>query len=461
MPGSAIPVPNRAATAPSAEAPAAQVVSLAQDGRGVARVAGKVVFIDGALPGEIVEFQRWRRNPSFDLANLTRVLRGSSARVIPRCPHYERCGGCSFQHLDSHAQVAVKQRVLEDALARIGKVEPDTLLSPILGPYWGYRQRARLSVRQVARKGGALVGFRERRAPLVVDMDSCEVLPPRFSALIRPLRELVSELVLGNRIPQIEVAVGDEAEALTVRVLDPVSDVDAARMRAFSARHAVDIYLQPGGPDSIYALDAMTARPLLYRLPEFDLSLRFEPRDFTQVNFAVNRVLVRRAISLLELRGGERVADLFCGLGNFTLAIARRGGVVVGVDGSAELLARAGENAKANGLADQVQLVAADLFKGAAALLAQLGRFDRMLIDPPRDGAQTLVHALDADGPERIVYVSCNPATLARDAGILVHGKGYRLCAAGVVNMFPHTSHVESIALFVRQNETRLPKQPR
>ena len=451
MPGSATTVPNPAAAAPPAEAPAAQILSLAQDGRGVARAAGKVVFIEGALPGEVVEFQRWRRNPTFDQANLTRVVRESSARVVPRCSYYERCGGCSFQHLDPYAQVAVKQRVLEDSLARIGKVEPETLLSPIHGLYWGYRQRARLSVRQVAKKGGALVGFRERRAPLIVDMDSCEVLPPRISALIRPLRELISELALGNRIPQIEVAVGDEAEVLTLRTLDPVPDSDAARMRAFSARQGVDIYLQPGGPESIYALDATTTRPLVYRLPEFDLTLRFEPGDFTQVNFAVNRVLVRRAVSLLEPRVGERVADLFCGLGNFALAIARRGASVVGVDGSAELLARADENARSNGLTQRVQFVAANLFKGPAALLAQLGRFDHMLIDPPRDGAQAVVHALDADGPERIVYVSCNPATLARDAGTLVHDKGYRLCAAGVVNMFPHTSHVESIALFIRQ----------
>jgi 23S rRNA (uracil1939-C5)-methyltransferase len=451
VPGSAIPAPNPAAAAPPAEAPTAQVASLAQDGRGVARVAGKVVFIEGALPGEEVEFQRWRCKPNFDLANLTRVLRESSARVVPRCPYYDRCGGCSFQHLDPRAQVAVKQRVLEDSLARIGKVEPDILLSPLHGLYWGYRQRARLSVRQVAKKGGALVGFRERRAPLIVDMDSCEVLPPRISALIHPLRDLISELALGNRIPQIEVAVGDEGEALTLRVLDAVPEVDAARMRAFSARYGIDIYVQPGGPNSIYALDPMTVRPLSYRLPEFDLTLRFEPGDFTQVNFAVNRVLVRRAISLLEPRGGIRVADLFCGLGNFTLAIARRGASVVGVDGSAELLARAHENATRNGLAHRVQFMAANLFKDPAMLLAQLGPFDHMLIDPPRDGAQAVVHALDSGGPERIVYVSCNPATLARDAGILVHGKGYRLCAAGVVNMFPHTSHVESIALFVRQ----------
>jgi len=423
---------------------------LAHDGRGIARAGGKVVFIEGALPGEVVEFQRWRRKPNFDLANLTRVLHESSARVIPRCQHYERCGGCSVQHLDPHAQVAVKQRVLEDSFARIGKVEPGMLLSPIHGPYWGYRQRARLSVRQVARKGGALVGFRERRTPFIVDMDSCEVLPQRISDLVVPLRELISGLMLGNRIPQIEVAVGEESEALTLRVLDAVPASDAARMRAFSARYGVDFYIQPGGLDSIYALDSTPVRPLCYRLPEFDLHMRFGPSDFTQVNFAVNRMLVRRAISLLQPRAGDRVADLFCGLGNFTLAIARRGALAVGVDGSTDLLARAVENARSNGLGDRVQFVVANLFEGPATLLAQLGRFDHMLIDPPRDGANALVRALDSDGPQRIVYVSCNPATLARDAGVLVHDKGYRLEAVGIVNMFPHTSHVESIALFDR-----------
>jgi 23S rRNA (uracil1939-C5)-methyltransferase len=450
MPGSAIPLLPPAAASPPADAPAAQVSALALDGRGVARADGKVVFVEGALPGEVVEFEPWRRKRTFDLANLTRVLRESSARVTPRCRHYERCGGCSLQHLEPRAQVAVKQRVLEDNLARIGKVEPDTLLSPIHGPYWGYRQRARLSVRHVPTKGGALVGFRERRGHLVVDMDSCEVLPERISALIDPLRALISGLALCNRTPQIEVAAGEEGEVLVLRVLDEPSDTDMARMRVWSARHGIDLYLQPAGPDSMHPLDPLTARPLLYRLPEFDLTLRFGPSDFTQINFAVNRVLVRRAVALLEPGKGMRVADLFCGMGNFSLAIARRGAEVVGVDGSGELLARAEENAGSNGLTDRTQFVLANLFERPAALLAELGRFDHMLIDPPRDGAYTLVRALDTQGPRRIVYVSCNPATLARDAGVLVHDKGYRLSAAGVVNMFPHTSHVESIALFAR-----------
>jgi 23S rRNA (uracil1939-C5)-methyltransferase len=449
VPGSATLV-LRTPAQPRADRPRAEVSALDQDGRGIARADGKVVFVDGALPGELVEYERWRRKPNFDLANVTRVLRQSSSRVVPRCPHYQRCGGCSIQHLDPRAQVAIKQRVLEDNLARIGKVKPDTMLAPIHGPSWGYRQRARLSVRQVASKGGALVGFRERRAPLVVDMDSCEVLPPRISALIRPLRELISSLTLDNRIPQIEIAVGEGAVVLTVRVLDRPTEGDVILLREFSARERIDIRLQPDGPDSIYPLDSTAACPLFYHLQEFDLTFHFESTDFTQINFAVNRVLVRRAMALLAPAAGLRIADMFCGLGNFSLAIARSGADVVGVDGSPELVARAADNARANGLSKRAQFVVGDLFRYAARLLGQLGPLDRMLIDPPRDGAQTLVHALGDGAPERIVYVSCHPGTLARDAGTLVHGKGYRLLAAGVVNMFPHTSHIESIALFVR-----------
>lgn len=449
MPGSANPSLLTAAS-PPAEPAARQVVSLAQDGHGVVRCDGKVVFVEGALPGETVEFQRWRRKPSYDLANLTRVVRESSARVAPRCRHYDRCGGCSLQHLDPRAQVAMKQRILEDNLARIGKVQPEVLLAPIHGPSWGYRQRARLSVRHVPSKGGALVGFRERRAHLVVDMDSCEVLPARISALIPALRDLITRLVLADRIPQVEVAVGEHATALVLRVLDRPADADLALMRAFSFQHSLDIFLQPSGPETVNSLDPTSVHPLTYRLPEFDLTLRFEPNEFTQVNFDVNRVLVRRAVALLDPCPGLRVADLFCGVGNFSLAIARRGAWVEGVDAGAELLARAGENANRNGLAHRVRFLAADLIEAPEAALARLGRIDRVLLDPPRDGAAALANALDADGPERIVYVSCNAATLARDAGVLVRDKGYRLSAAGVVNMFPHTSHVESIALFVR-----------
>jgi 23S rRNA (uracil1939-C5)-methyltransferase len=425
-----------------------RIESLDHDGRGVARVDGKVTFVHGALPGELVELELWRRKRSFDLAGAARVAHQSSQRVTPRCRHFERCGGCSLQHLDERAQVAIKQRTLEDSLARLGGVRAEEMLPPIHGPAWGYRLRARLAVRQVAQKGGVLVGFHERRTHLVVDMDSCAVLPPRISALILPLRELLSGMRLAARIPQIEVAAGEAADALVLRVLDPPGEHDLGLLRAFAERHGLDIYLQSGGPDSVYPLQPERLRPLSYRLPDFDLTLHFSPSDFTQVNRAVNEVLVRRAVGLLDPRPGQRLADLFCGLGNFSLALARRGAQVVGVEGSAELIARAEENARRNGLAQRARFRAADLFEAPQRMLAELGPLDGMLVDPPRHGAHVLVQALGEDAPRRLVYVSCNPATLARDAGVLVRERGYRLRAAGVMNMFPHTSHVESVALF-------------
>ncbi len=446
MPGSAprIPTPSRT------ERGGATVASVDQDGRGVARDGGKIVFIAGALPGEKVEFRVWRRKPRYDLANVVRVLRESSARVTPPCPYYERCGGCSLQHQDPRAQVANKQRVLEEAFARIGKVEPQILLAPIHGPALGYRHRARLSVRHVAGKGGVLVGFHERRTHFVVDMDSCAVLAQPVSELIRPLRELISGLELAARIPQIDVAVSQTHVALSLRVLEPMAEGDREKLRAFARQHAVDIYLQFAGPDSLQPLDAVGLRPLFYLLPEFDLRLEFQPSDFTQVNPGVNHVLVRRALALLDPQPGQRMADLFCGIGNFTLALARRGAQVVGVEGAASLVERARHNAQLNGLAERARFVAADLWIKPGALLEDVGPLDGLLLDPPRDGARQVVSQLPDPGPETIVYVSCNPATLARDAGVLVHDKGYRLAAAGVVNMFPHTAHVESIAQFVR-----------
>jgi 23S rRNA (uracil1939-C5)-methyltransferase len=425
-----------------------QVESLDLEGRGVARVAGKVTFIDAALPGESVEIQIWRRKPRFDLANAVHIVHASSMRVTPRCPHYDRCGGCSLQHLDTRAQVAIKQRVLEDNLARIGRVQPETILSPIHGPTWQYRHRARMSVRLVARKGGVLVGFHERRTHYVVEMDSCEVLPGRISALIAPLRAVLSQTSLAARIPQVEIAVGEGVDVLSLRVLDPPAPGDLELLRAFARAHRVDLYLQPGGPATLQPLDPATARPLFYRLPEFDLAFAFQPGDFTQVNHAVNQVLVRRAIALLDPQPGEQVADLFCGLGNFTLALARRGARVVGVDGSEDLVRRGAENAQRNGLGERARFWSGNLYAQAGDLLQRLPRLDKMLVDPPRDGAAALIQALGAQAPRRLLYVSCNPATLARDAGVLVTEKGYRFCAAGVVNMFPHTSHIESIALF-------------
>jgi 23S rRNA (uracil1939-C5)-methyltransferase len=444
MPGSGrlVPTPLRPDTR------RARVASLDQEGRGVTRDGGKVVFIDDALPGEEVEFRVWRHKPRYDLANVIRVVHESSQRVDPPCPHYERCGGCSLQHFEARAQVAVKQRVLEDALSRIGKVEPQMLLPPIHGPSFDYRHRARMSVRYVAGKGGALVGFRERRTHFVVEMDSCAVLADSASYLIGPLREMISGLDLAARIPQVEIAVLDTHVALTLRVLDPMDEGDRGKLRAFVQSHAVDIYLQFGGPDVLEPLIPDAVRPLYYRLPEFDLRLEFEPADFTQVNPSMNRMLVRRALALLEPKPGERIADLFCGIGNFTLAIARSGAQVVGVEGLRSLVQRAQHNAELNGLAQRARFVVADLSKRAALL--ELGPVDRLLLDPARDGALQVVTGLTDPMPHTIVYVSCNPATLARDAGVLVHDKGYELRTAGVLNMFPHTAHVESIALFVR-----------
>jgi 23S rRNA (uracil1939-C5)-methyltransferase len=429
-----------------------KVESLDQEGRGVARRDGKAVFIEGALPGETVTYSVFRRKPTYEIATLGEVIEESAARVTPRCRHFGLCGGCSLQHFEARAQVAVKQRVLEDSLWHIGRVRPQRVLPAIYGPAWEYRHRARFTVRYVPKKGGALVGFHEKKSSYVADMDSCEVLPQRISVLIRPLRDLVSALSIRSRLPQIEVALGEGADVLVFRILEPLLPPDAELLRTFARRHGVRLFLQPGGPDTAAPMSAEDDTDLYYALPEFDLKIRFAPTDFTQVNHGVNRVLVRRAVALLEPRTGERVADLFCGVGNFSLAIARSGAEVVGVEGSAELVRRAASNAEANGLAGAAAFVERDLYRAVADPLAGLGRFDRMLIDPPRDGAMDVVKALPDDGPQRLVYVSCNPGTLARDAAVLTQARGYRLEAAGVVNMFPHTAHVESIAVFEKAN---------
>ncbi len=426
------------------------VESLDQEGRGVARRDGKAIFIEGALPGETVTYSPYRRKSAYEVATLGQVLKPSTQRVEPRCRYFGTCGGCSLQHLDARAQVAVKQRVLEDSLWHIGRVEPDEILPAIHGPAWGYRHRARLAVRHVPKKGGALVGFHEKRSSYVADMASCEVLPARLSGLLQPLRDMVNALSIRNRLPQIEIAVGEGADVLVLRVLEPLLPSDVELLRRFAREHGVRLYLQPGGPETAQPMSPGDEADLYYVLPEFDLEIGFSPTEFTQVNHAVNRVLVRRALALLDPQPGERVADLFCGIGNFTLAIARRGATVVGAEGSPELVKRATLNAGRNGLSAAASFVEMDLYRLDAPRLAKLGRFDRMLLDPPRDGAVELVKCLPDDGPRRVVYVSCNPGTLARDAAVLTQTRGYRLSAAGIVNMFPHTSHVESIAVFDR-----------
>ncbi len=430
----------------------ARIESLSHDGRGVAHLDGKAVFIDGALPGERVEFvYTWRRR-SHDEGRVVRVLEASPERVEPRCPHAGLCGGCSLQHMAPDAQIEAKQQTLLENFERLGRVVPERVIPPLQGPVWGYRRKARLGVRHVPKKGRVLVGFREKRDRRIADLSRCEVLDPAVGERIEALSALIGELSIIDAVPQIEVAVGDEDAALVFRVLAPPSEADRERLAAFGRETGLRILLQPGGPETVAPLWPETGPELTYRLPEAgDLAFRFLPTDFTQVNAAVNRAMVQQALSLLELESNARVLDLFCGLGNFTLPIARRAREVVGVEGEAGLVERARANAAHNGI-DNVTFHVANLMDETVLEQAPWLResFDRVLLDPPRSGAKEIVPRLGGLGAERILYVSCHPATLARDAGILVHELGYRLEAAGVMDMFPHTAHVESMALFVR-----------
>jgi 23S rRNA (uracil1939-C5)-methyltransferase len=431
------------------------IESLDQEGRGIARSEGKVIFIEGALTGERVSYSSYRKKPSFELAQVTQIFKPSSMRVQPKCAHFGVCGGCSMQHLDARAQVAVKQRILEDSLWHIGKVRAETLQRPIYGQAWGYRERARLSVRHVIKKGKTLVGFHEKRSSFVADMQHCEILVPKIAALIPLLSELIDGLSIRDRLPQIEVAVGEHVDVLVLRVMDAPSSADEAALRTFADRHGIQFWLQTGGYDTIAPFHPLDAPSLDYSLPEFGITMPFAPSEFTQVNSALNRVMISRAMRLLDPQPGERIADFFCGLGNFTLPIARSGAQVLGIEGSETLVARAKQNAELNGLAGNAKFAAMNLFAITEAGFTGLGQFDKLLIDPPRDGALELVRSIVVGNgeraPQRIVYVSCNPATLARDAAELVQ-RGYMLKSAGVMNMFPHTSHVESIALFVKES---------
>ncbi|MDP1899934.1 MAG: 23S rRNA (uracil(1939)-C(5))-methyltransferase RlmD [Rubrivivax sp.] len=441
-----------------------EVESLDLEAQGVAhRADGKVVFIEGALPGERVQVQVSRKKNQWEQGQVTAIARESSQRVRPVCPHFGlhagACGGCKMQHLHPAAQVAVKQRVLEDNLWHLAKVRPERVLRPIEGPAWGYRDRARLSVRFVAKKGTVLIGFHERKSSYIADMQVCPVLPPKVSGMLMPLRALIGTMDQRDHLPQIELAAGEGVTALVLRHLEPVSLADAQRLRDFAAAHDVQWWLQPKGPETVHRLDE--GGPVLaYRLPEFGITMPFKPTDFTQVNPHINRVLVVRALQLLAPQPAERVIDWFCGLGNFTLPLATRSGTVLGIEGSEALVARARENARANGLAEKASFEARNLFEIGPDDLRALGNAERWLVDPPREGAFALAKAVaDLHGtpgwepPQRIVYVSCNPSTLARDAGLLVHQAGYRCSLAGVVNMFPHTAHVESMAVFDRATQ--------
>ena len=429
----------------------ATIESLDQEGRGIAHADGKVIFIEGALTGERVTYSAYRKKPSYELAKVDQILRQSYMRVKPKCVHFGVCGGCSMQHLDPQAQVAVKQRILEDNLQRIGKVKPERILAPIFGETWGYRQRARLSVRHVLKKGKTLVGFHEKSSRFVADMQHCEILPPKIAGLLPLLAQMNENLSNRDSLVQIELAVGEHVDVMVLRIMQPLSPDDEVIIKQFADTHQVQFWLQTKGPETVVPFYPLDAPQLSYSMPEFAVTMPYAPTDFTQVNSTLNRLMMSRAMRLLSPQPGERIADFFCGLGNFTLPIARSGAQVVGVEGSVTLVKRAAHNAAFNGLADNTSFSVMNLFDMTEEELAKLGRFDKWLIDPPRDGAMALISALGADAPQRIVYVSCNPATLARDAEVLVHKKGYTLKAAGVMNMFPHTSHVESIALFERQ----------
>lgn len=443
-------------------APILEIESLDMEARGVGRTVnedgthGKVIFVEGALPGERVTYLSYRRKPSFEQAEVVDVLRESVIRTKPQCRFFGTCGGCSMQHLDVRAQIAVKQRVLEDNLSHLAKLRPETVFRPIHGPSWGYRYRARLAVRFIAERGGMRVGFYERKSSLITDMTSCEVLPPHVSAMLVPLRRLFWSLSIRERLPQVELAVGSSVTALVLRILAPLNAADEQLLRDFADQHQVQFWLQSKGPETVVPFYPLDAR-LDYTLPEFNIRMPFKPTDFTQVNHQINRVLVGRALRLLAPSRTDRVLDLFCGIGNFTLPLARISKEVVGIEGSELLTTRALANAEENGVAAHTSFACRNLFEVTADDMRALGQFDKFLIDPPREGALAVSKALaeiaqSGEGPlpKRIVYVSCNPSTLARDAALLVHDAGYRLKGAGVVNMFPHTSHVESIALFER-----------
>ncbi|TFG40918.1 MAG: 23S rRNA (uracil(1939)-C(5))-methyltransferase RlmD [Chromatiales bacterium] len=429
----------------------ATIESATHDGRGIATVDGKKVFVAGALPGETVEFMRRKSHRNYDEAELLQVIVASADRIDARCEAFGRCGGCSLQHVSEDYQRAMKEQTLRDNLLRIGNVEPETWLEPMTGPVWAYRRRARLAVKDVPGKGRVLVGFRERHAPYITDMHRCEVLAEPLGDWIDPLSDLIAKLSIRARLPQIEVAVAENATALVFRVLDAPSDADRDLLLEFGVINDCRIYLQPGGLDTLQLIQpASVDGPLYYTLPEFDMKIEFEPIDFVQVNSDINQRMVHFAIEQLRPGPADRVLDLFCGIGNFSLPLARRSGTVLGIEGEKNLVLRAAENAKKNGLGN-VEFRVADLSKIDGSESWVKAGWDRVLLDPARSGAAEIVERMNLLNPERIVYVSCHPGTLARDAGVLVHEHGYRLETAGIIDMFPHTAHVESIAVFRRK----------
>lgn len=434
----------------------AKIESLSHEGRGIARVEGKTVFVNGALPGEAALFQYKKQRPKYDEAHALEITNPAAERVDAKCEFFGLCGGCSLQHMQHDFQIKHKQSVLLEQLTHIGKVQPKSVISPLTGPVWGYRRKARLGVKYVDKKERVLVGFREKYSPFVADMNSCEVLHPSVGSLIEPLHCLITELSLIKQIPQIEVAIGDEVTALIFRHLANFNNEDIGKLSAFAEQHNIDIYLQSGGLDSVVPLtnknNGTTTRQLSYSLTEFDVTLNFLPTDFTQVNLEINHAMVPRALELLEVNSEDRVLDLFCGIGNFTLPLARKTASVLGIEGDHGLVERAKQNAMLNNI-NNVEFRAIDLSKDDLNEDFLNGGFNKLLLDPARNGAQEVIEKMNLNSIEKIVYISCNPSTLARDAGTLVHDKGFKLEQAGVMDMFPHTTHVESIAVFSKKRK--------
>ena len=425
----------------------ARIIDLTHDGQGVADLGERRVFVPGALPGERVRVVPRRRRRQYHEADLIEILEPSAARVEPPCEYFGRCGGCAVQHLSYEAQIPFKQTTVQEALSRIAGVEPEAWLEPILGPQWHYRRRARLGVRFVKGKDRVLVGFKERATRYVTDMASCRVLVEPLDTLPGDLGEVIGQTTLQRRLPQAELAAGEDARAAVLRVLDDPTAADLELFADLGRRCDVDVYLQRGGPGTIRALDPEGVGQLAYSLPDFDVTLHFAPTDFLQVNAKVNAALVAQTLRLLEVQGTDRVLDLYCGLGNFSLPLARYASQVLGVEGEGGLVARAAGNARLNGI-DNVSFVAGDLSQPEWSFMREA--WDLVVLDPPRSGAQTVVSQMARMAPRRIAYVSCHPATLARDTKELVETQGYRLIAAGIADMFPHTHHVEAMALFER-----------
>jgi 23S rRNA (uracil1939-C5)-methyltransferase len=428
----------------------ATVADMTVEGQGVVAGAGKRVFVAGALTGETIEFRRHRARRHYDEAQLLSVRSAASQRVSPPCEYFGRCGGCTLQHLSADGQLALKEATLLDNLRRIGAVEPAAVLPPVRSQPWGYRRRARLAARFVPGKGRVLVGFSEHDSSRITDMQHCQTLTPTAAALLSPLSELIGGLSLAQRIPQVEVVAADNALALVLRVLDEPGAADRDALRRFRDRHACRLLLQPGGPDSIAGLDLADNAELWYELAGLGLRLHFGPTDFIQVNAAVNRALVDVALTALDPGPQDRLLDLYCGIGNFTLPLARRAGRVLGVEGDSAMVARARDNARHNQLSN-VEFAVADLAAVPAAGAWRGQPWDGVLLDPPRAGAAGVLAGIAASGAGRVVYVSCHPGTLARDAGLLVREHGFRLVGAGILDMFPATSHVESLAVFERR----------